>query len=331
MGHVIPISGNLKPLTQAVVKSKVAGEVARVHVQEGVLVRAGDVLVTLDTADLRARADAQQATVAEMKARLELASKNEANNRQLLAKNFISQNALDAVTSNAEVARANLKSAEAQAAISQRALADAAIRAPFSGVVANRMVNIGEKLSPDMPVVQVVDLTRMELEALVPVAEIPGVKIGQEISFSVDGFANRQFTGRVERINPSAEQGSRSIAIFVSIDNRDQSLKGGMFASGKLAAVSQGPVNAVPLVALREEGGQNFVFTVEKGVIQRKPVTIGLRNVDMGKVEIRDGLATGVQVVAVRIEGLKPGARAIQKTDTPTVVTAPTPSDAKTK
>lgn len=313
LGNVVPVSGTLKPLTQAIVKSKVAAEVARVHVQEGERVVAGQILVSLDTADLRARLDAQQAVVAEMKARLDLAGKNEANNRQLLAKNFISQNALDAVASSAEVARANLKSAEAQAAISQRALNDAAIRAPFAGTVAKRMINIGEKLSPDMAVMQVVDLTRMEMEAMVPVSEIPGVRIGQEITFVVDGFSNRQFAGKVERINPSADAGSRSIAVYVSIPNADQSLKGGMFASGRLAAQSRGPVNAVPLVALREEGGQSFVFTIEKEKIERKPVTAGTRSVDLGLVEIREGLTQGAQVIAVKMEGLKPGAKAIVK------------------
>jgi membrane fusion protein, multidrug efflux system len=315
LGNVIPVSGTLKPLTQAIVKSKVAAEVARVHVQEGERVAGGQVLVSLDTADLRARLDAQQATVAEMKARLDLAAKNEANNRQLLAKNFISQNALDAVASNAEVARANLKSAEAQAAISQRALNDASIRAPFAGVVAKRMVNIGEKVSPDMAVMQVMDLAKMELEAMVPVAEIPGVKIGQEISFTVDGFDKQQFTGKVERINPSAETGSRSIAIFVAIPNQNQMLKGGMFASGKLAAQARGQINAIPLVALREEGGQNYVFVVEKNKIQRKPVTVGIRNIDLGLVEIREGLVEGAEVIAVKMEGLKAGATAIQKSD----------------
>ncbi|MEI6736909.1 MAG: efflux RND transporter periplasmic adaptor subunit, partial [Pseudomonadota bacterium] len=308
--------------SQAVVKSKVAAEVARVHVQEGERVAAGQILVSLDTADLRARHDAQQAVVAEMKARLDLAGKNEANNRQLLAKNFISQNALDAVTSSAEVARANLQSAEAQSAISQRALNDAAIRAPFAGTIAKRMVNIGEKVSPDTAVMHVVDLARMEMEAMVPVAEIPGVKIGQSISFTVDGFAARQFTGKVERINPSADAGSRSIAVFVSLPNADQSLKGGMFASGKLAAQSRGLVNAVPMVAVREEGGQSFVFTIEKEKIARKPVTAGIRSVDFGLVEIREGLADGAQVVAVKMEGLKPGVKAIIKDDS--VTTSPT-------
>jgi RND family efflux transporter MFP subunit len=313
LGHVVPISGTLKPLVQAVVKSKVAAEVAKVHVQEGERVTSGQVLVSLDTADLRARYDAQLAAVAEMKAKLDLALKNEANNRQLLQKNFISQNAFDAVSNTAEVARANLRSAEAQAAISQRALGDATIRAPFNGIVAKRMVNIGEKVSPDMSVIQVVDLSRMELEASVPVGEIPGIKIGQEMSFTVDGFADRRFQGKVERINPSAEAGSRSISVFLALPNADQSLKGGMFATGKLAAQSRGAVNAIPLVALREEGGQSYVFVVEKDKVERKPVAAGTRNVDIGMVEIKEGLTVGAQVVAVKMEGLKAGAKAILK------------------
>lgn len=322
LGNMIPLSGSLKPVTQAVVKSKVAAEVAKVHVREGERVAAGQVLVSLDTADLKARADAQAAQVAEMRARLDLALKNEANNRQLLQKNFISQNAFDAVTNSAEVARANLKSAEAQSAIVQRALADASIRAPFSGIVARRMVNIGEKVSPDMPIMQIVDLMQMELEAPVPVAEIPGIKVGQEISFTVDGFGDRQFKGKVERINPSAEAGSRSISVFLVLANPDLSLKGGMFANGKLAAQSRGPVNAVPLVALREEGGQSFVMVLDKDKIERKPVTVGARSIDLGLVEIRDGLSPGTQVIAVKMEGLKPGASAIIRADGP----APAPA-----
>jgi RND family efflux transporter MFP subunit len=164
-----------------------------------------------------------------------------------------------------------------------------------------------------MPVIQVVDLARMELEASVPVGEIPGIKIGQEISFTVDGFAERQFQGKVERINPSAEAGSRSISVFLVLPNPEQALKGGMFATGKLAAQSRGAVNAIPLVALREEGGQSFVFVVEKEKLERKPVAVGTRNVDIGMVEIKDGLDVGAQVVAVKMEGLKAGANAILK------------------
>ncbi|MBL8515708.1 MAG: efflux RND transporter periplasmic adaptor subunit [Betaproteobacteria bacterium] len=313
LGQVIPISGSVRPLLQATVKSKVPAEVARVHVQEGEQVAAGQVLVSLDTADLKARSDTQQAAVAEARARLDLARKNQDNNKTLLTKGFISQNAYDSVANNLTVAEAALKSALAQAAIAERALADANIRAPFNGIVAKRWVNTGDKVAGDTPVAAIVDLARMELEAQVPVAEIPYVKVGQEVAFKVDGFTGRNFTGKVDRINPAADIGSRSIAIFVSLPNKDASLKGGMFANGRLAVEGKAAVNALPVAAIREEGGQSFVFAIKDGKLERKPVTIGLRSMEKGMVEVREGLAEGAQVVAVKADGLKAGTIAVIK------------------
>ena len=313
LGRQIPISGSLKPLLQATVRSKVAAEVARVHVQEGERVAAGAPLIGLDTADLKARYDAQAAAVAEARARLDLARKNQRNNQALLDKAFISQNAFDSVANSVQVAEANLQSVEAQAAIAQRALADAQVRAPFAGIVAKRWVNVGDKVSGDMPVAQVVDLSRMELEAQVPVSEIPFVQVGQQIAFQVDGFAGRPFTGKVERVNPSAEAGSRSISIFVTLANADGSLKGGMFANGTLATATGAAVDVVPVTAVIEEGGQSFVYVVKNGKVERRTVILGAKSVERGVVAVREGLEKGVPVITVKAEGLKPGASAIVK------------------
>jgi membrane fusion protein, multidrug efflux system len=309
LGLSIPVSGSVRPVTQAMVKSKVGGEIAQMHVREGERVAAGQVLVSIDTADLRARHESQQAMVAEAKARFDLAKKTEQNNRQLLAKNFISQTAFDSTVSGLEVAESNYKAAQAQAAITQKALADAQVRAPFSGIVSKRAVNVGEKITADAPLMHVVDLSRMELEAPVPVSDIPGVKVGQEIAFKVDGFEGREFTGKVERINPAAEAGSRSISIFVNLPNADHALKGGMFANGTLAAASRTPVNTIPLAALITEGGQSYVLAVVSGKVERKPVTPGARSVELGLVEVREGLAPGAQVLTVKADGLKHGSR----------------------
>ncbi|MEP7262163.1 MAG: efflux RND transporter periplasmic adaptor subunit [Usitatibacter sp.] len=311
LGRQIPVSGSMKPVLQATVRSKVPAEVARIHVQEGDRIAAGMPLITLDTADLKARYDAQAAAVAEARARLDLARKNQGNNKALLEKSFISQNAYDSVINTVQVAEANMQSAEAQAAIARRALADASIRSPFGGIVAKRWVNVGDKVSGDMPVVQIVDLARMELEAPIPVSEIPFVKVGQEILFTVDGFPSRKFSGKVERVNPSAEAGSRSIMVFVTIPNADASLKGGMFANGVLATNAGTEVDVIPITALLEEGGQSFVHVVKNGKVERRSIVIGTRNVERGVVVVKEGLERNVPVVAVKADGLKAGATAI--------------------
>lgn len=311
LGRRIPVSGTLKPTLQATVRAKVAAEVVRVHVQEGEPVAAGAVLFTLDTADLKARLDAQQAAVAEARARLDFARKNQVNNKALLEKAFISQNAYDSAISSVQVAEANLQSAEAQAAIARRALDDTQVRAPFAGTVAKRLVNQGDKVSVDMPVAAIVDLARMELEAQVPVNEIPFVRASQEIVFEVDGFAGRSFTGRVERVNPSAEPGSRAISVFATLPNSDRSLKGGMFANGTLATAMGARVDVIPLAAVNEEGGQTFVHVVRNGKVERRSVVLGERSVERGLVVVREGIERGVPVIAVKAQGLKAGSAAV--------------------
>ena len=313
LGRLIPVSGSMKPVLQATVRSKVPAEVAQVHVQEGERVAAGAPIATLDTADLQARYDAQAAAVAEARARLDLARKNQSNNKALLEKAFISQNAYDSVANSVQVSEANLQSVEAQATIARRALGDAQVRAPFAGIIAKRWVNVGDKVTADMPVAQVVDLTRMELEAQIPVSEIPFVKLGQEVAFQVDGFQARRFTGKVERVNPSAEPGSRSIAVFVTLANADASLKGGMFANGTLATGMGAEVDVIPASAVVEEGGQSFVYVVKSGKVERRTVVLGTRNAERGLVTVREGLERGVPVITVKAEGLKPGASAVVK------------------
>jgi membrane fusion protein (multidrug efflux system) len=313
LGRAIPVAGSMRPMLQATVRSKVAAEVARIHVQEGERVSAGALLATLDTADLAARNEAQAAAVLEARARLDLAKKNQANSRALLDKSFISQNAYDSSENAVQVAEANLRSAEAQGAITRKALADGQIRAPFAGIVAKRFVNVGDKLSPDMPMALVVDLSRMEMEAPIPVGEIPYVQVGQEIAFQVDGFNGRAFRGKIERVNPAAEAGSRSISVFVALPNADGALKGGMFANGMLTTRTGADVDVIPASAIIEEGGQSFVHVVRNGKIERRTVVLGARSPERGVVVVREGLERGVPVITVKAEGLKPGANAVLK------------------
>lgn len=309
--RTLSVSGSLTPVLQSTVRSKVPGEVQKVLVREGDRVSEGQVIATIDTADLRSKYDAQVAALEENKARASLAEKNRENNQQLLRQKFISQNAFDTTQSAYDAAIAAVKSADAQLRIAEKAMHDAVVRSPFAGMIARRMVNVGEKVGVDSPLFTVVDLGKMEIEAPAPASEIPGVKVGQVAQFRVDGFAERVFEGRIERINPTADPNSRAITLYVSVANRDGLLKGGMFAKGQLILDKTPPTAVVPAGALREEAGQAYVFTIEDGKVVRRPVSVGLR--DEGLVEIR-GLEKGVPVVRTRMTDLKPGTAAILKT-----------------
>ena len=310
--RTLSLSGSLSPLLQSTVRAKVPGEVQKVLVREGDRVAEGQVIATIDTADLRARVDAQVAALEESKAKATIARKNRENNQALLRQNFISQNAFDTTQSVYEGAEASVKSAEAQVRIVEKAMQDAVVRAPIGGLVSRRTVNVGEKIGVDSPMFTIVDLARMEIEAPAPASEIPSVKVGQVAQFRVDGFGDRVFEGRIERINPAADPGSRSITLYVSIPNRDGALKGGMFAKGNLILDKAPPAAVIPAGAVREEAGQAYVFTIENGKLVRRAVTTGMR--EEGLIEVRSGLEQGIPVVRARITDLKPGAPAILKT-----------------
>lgn len=305
----LPLSGSLAPLSSATIKSKISGVVEATTVQEGMAVSAGQVLARIDQADLRARLQQQQAMLDEAQAKLSMATKNEANSQALLSQKYISQNAFDSTQNTVALARANVKSAAAMVEIARIALNDGIIKAPISGVVSKRHVQAGEKLAPDMPVYSIVNLSELTLEAQVPASEIPRVKVGQDVRFKVDGFQKREFEGKVARINPATEAGSRSMLVYIAVRNDDSALRAGMFAKGSIVTDRSGVAPIVPMTALRDDQGKQVVYKIENGKVVAQPVTLGLRNDDEGYAEITDGLDKGANVIVSKLNAVKPGAQ----------------------
>jgi len=305
----LPLSGSLIPVSQATVKSKVSGQVQEAALREGVSVQEGQVLARLDQADLKARLAQQQAMLEEAQARLSMAQKNEYNAKALLSQKFISQTSFDTTANAVELARANVKSASAMVELGRIALNDSVIRAPISGIISKRHVQAGDKVAPDMPVYTIVGLQELTLEAQVPTTDIPRVKIGQEVSFRVDGFAKREFSGKVARINPTTEAGSRAMLVYISVPNADGVLRGGMFAKGNITTERTKEAPMVPLAALREEAGKQVVYLVSNGIVVSQPVSLGLRSEDVGLAEVTGGLDKGANVIISKLEGVKPGAK----------------------
>ncbi|APA71108.1 efflux RND transporter periplasmic adaptor subunit [Janthinobacterium sp. 1_2014MBL_MicDiv] len=303
----LPLSGSLAPLTQATIKAKVSGVIHETTLQEGQSVAAGQILVRLDAADQRARLTQQQAMLDEAQARLSMAAKNENNSQALLKQKYISQTAYDTTQNSVDLARAGVKSNAAMVDIARIALADTVIRAPMAGIVSKRHVQAGEKVSPDMPVYTIVNLAQLTLEAPVPSAEIPRIKLGQDVHFKVDGFGARDFAGKVTRINPTTESGSRAIVVYIAVDNGDGALRGGMFAKGSIVTERSSVAPLVPLAAVRNEKQGPVVYALVNNKVVAQPVTLGLRNEDEGYAEVTSGLVPGAKVIVARLDGVKPG------------------------
>ncbi|OBV37581.1 efflux RND transporter periplasmic adaptor subunit [Janthinobacterium psychrotolerans] len=303
----LPLSGSLAPLNQATIKAKVSGEIRETTVQEGQQVSGGQVLLRLDAADQRARLTQQQAMLDEAQARLSMASKNEANSQALLKQKYISQTAYDTTLNSVDLARASVKSAAAMVEIARIALADTVIRAPMAGIVSKRHVQAGEKVAPDMPVYTIVNLAQLTLEAPVPSAEIPRIRIGQDVRFKVDGFGARDFGGKVARINPTTESGSRAMLVYIAVDNGDGALRGGMFAKGSIVTERSIVAPMVPLTAVRTEKQGTVVYAVVDNKVVAQAITLGLRNEDEGYAEVKEGLAPGARVIVAKLDGVKPG------------------------
>jgi membrane fusion protein, multidrug efflux system len=309
----LPVSGTLQAVRQTVVKAKVAGDVAGLTVREGEPVRAGQVVAHVDSPDLKSRLVERQGAVESARAQLALAEKTRAMNLRLLNDRFISQNAFDGTESSFNVARGNLKSAEAQVQLAQNALADADVVAPLTGIVSRRHVQTGEKVAIEAPILTIVDLRDLEVQAMVPAIDVPALTRGMPVELRVDGFGERRFEGRIDRINPSTEPGTRAIIVYVSLPNPDAALRSGMFATGRIALAASEPAPTLPFAAVRNEAGQSYVWTIDHGKLARRVVITGRRDETNARVEIRTALPNGTPVLAARFDNLKDGAPALVK------------------
>ena len=313
--RTLPITGTLSALTSATVKAKVAGELIEVTVREGQTVKQGQLLARIDQTEVQARVAARSADAEAARAQLRLAEKNRITQKALLDKNFISQNAFDTTQSGYDVAMARLRATEADLVLAKKTLGDSTLLAPFSGVVSERYVQPGERVPLDAKLISIVDLSRLTLEASVPASTIAQVRVGQPVAFRVDGFGERSFAGRIERINPATGAGSRSISLYALIENADGLLRGGLFAQGELIVERLENALVIPASAVREEIGQTFVYAIENDKLRRRPVRIGLSDANRS-VQVLEGLAAGDRVVRSNLGQLRDSAQ-IQVRDRP--------------
>lgn len=340
--------GTLAAKDQAVVSAEVAGRVARLGADMGDRVKAGTPLVFLDAEKLRYRADEQQAALDQTRARLgargaELpapeqtpdvlsaaAKRVEAEQqleraRRLAAKNLVSQEDLERAQTQLQTARAAHETAiaaerqlraevaakEATLHGANRELQDAVIRAPFDGVVAERMVSQGQFVTVQAPVMRLVRLHPLRLTAEIPEKFGPGIHVGQVIALRTDAYPDTPVEGRITRISPDVNLKSRAFSIEADVPNEDGALKPGTFARLKVATNHVDKALVVPATAIQTRYGTSMVFIVRDGTLASAEVKLGDR---LGqRVEISEGLEAGATIVSDNVDGLSAGIRVVPR------------------
>jgi membrane fusion protein (multidrug efflux system) len=306
--QMLRLSGSLRAVNQASVKAKVGGEVREVLVREGEAVKAGQVLIRMDASEYQARAGQARGSLQAARGQLDIAAQTRDNNKALLEKGFISKNAFDNAESQFNIARANVKSAKAALDVAQKSLNDTVIRAPISGLVSSRTIQPGEKVSSDNRLLDVVDLNKLELEAAVPASDIMNVALGQEVQLRIEGLPD-PLIGKVVRINPSTQAGSRSILTYIQLDNPQGVLRAGMFGEAQVTLAKKSGVLTVPQSALQGASTNPYVYAIENDRLAQKPIVPGLKGDDGhgGAVEVVAGLDNGARIIKNNLGNLRPG------------------------
>ena len=300
--RTLAISGGLKAVDSAVVRAKVAAEVKTLTVREGDTVKAGQTIGQLDTLEADLRVQQADQNAASARAQLDIARRALDNNRALVAQGFISTTGLETSISNEAAARATHEAALAALNLARKARSDTRLVAPISGLVSQRLVQPGERVAVDAKLIEVVDLSRIELEAAVAPEDVGGVAIGQTARLSIDGL-DGPVTARVARINPSTQAGTRAVMVYLSLDPRP-GLRQGLFSTGNIDLVSS-RVLAVPVSAVRVDQAQPYVLAVVGDRVEQRKVTLGQRGelqID-GTVEPAVELTSGVGEGAVLLRG----------------------------
>ena len=309
MPQAVEFSGPLVAPNTAMVRAKASGTLLALTVTEGARVAAGQTLGRIDLAEMSSRIAERSANIESARAAVLQAERVHASNERLAAQQFISPSAVDNSRMALDTARAAAKAAQASLDTTRVALRDEAITAPISGIVAKRHVLPGEKVSNEQQVLTIVDLSKLELAGTVATHEVSRLAPGMAVKVRVEGVAEPML-GRIARIAPAAEAGTRAIGLAVEIANPRETLRAGQYALATVALADPQPRLVLPLTAVGATAGQDHVWVIQSGTLVRRAVTLGRRDDASGKVEVLSGVDAQAQVLALRFDNLREGQRA---------------------
>lgn len=307
--------GTLTAMNGAALSAQVAGIVATIQFHSGEDVKQGDVLLTL-------RADNDPAVLAQLQAQARLAQINYARDLQQFAIHAVSKAQLD-------TDRANMEAANAQVEAQQAMMDEKIVRAPFSGRLGIRQVDVGQYLSPGTEIVTLEQLNPLYVDFYLPQQDLPKLKVGQDVQVGVDAYSNQLFPARITAIGATVTQDTRSISVRAQLQNPDLSLRPGMFATILVDVGTPQEAVTLPQTAITYNSYGDTVYVVEHGTgdaehqaltARQVFVTLGATRGD--QVQVLSGIQPGEEVVTAGQLKLRNGTplavnNSIQPSDSP--------------
>ena len=344
IARFIRATGTLMAEEQADVAAETAGRIVAAPVERGMPVSQGAELVRVSSTETDAQLKEAQANAAQIEARLgftsggsfdvnavpevqnakaayELAQSEFARIKSLLDQKVVSQSEYDQRRTQMEAARQqyeaakngaaqqyqSLQAARARVALARKAFTDTVVRAPFNGVVAQRLVSVGDYVTKGMKIAVVVRANPLRVQLTVPEQFISAISVGQPVGFVVDAYPGRQFEGRVKYIAPAVQADQRALTVEAVVPNPKGDLKPGLFATARIEQHARTPGVLVPAAAVQTSGGTSRVFVVSGDHVEERVVSIGQTVGDA--TEITNGLKAGERVATTNVAQLVDGSR----------------------
>lgn len=283
--------GSLKANQSVMLTPETAGRLTKIGFEDGSSVKRGQTLFALNDATQRAQLE-------EAQARVRLSQVEFKRINKLFKQNAASETDLDS-------ARATLNINEAQADFAKAQLDKLTIKAPFDGVIGIHDLSTGDYINVGESLVELVDINTLHFDFYLPEIYLSQVKVGQHIAIETPAFPSSSFNGSVIAISPNIEEKGRSLLIRATIDNTQQILRPGLFASVQLEVSKNDKAILLPEQALIPQGAQYFVMTVVDGMVNQVPIVIGLRKSSL--VEVISGVKAGDVVITAGQLKLQPG------------------------
>ena len=302
------ISGTMTPQNSASLRSELSGSIVQTYVEQGQAVKRGQLLARIDDSSIRQALLSAQSAARSAQLTLDNATRDAEREERLETAGAVAPRDVEAAQRTLASAQAGMADAQAQLTAAQRQEDKTSFRAPFDGLVSERPVNAGDVVQPGAAIATVVDPASMRLEGSVPAEQLSALKIGTPVLFTVNGYAGKTFTGKVDRINPTADPTTRQVRVYVTIPNQESTLVGGLFAQGRVATESRQGI-MLPTSAVDERGISPIVLRIREGTVESVQVQLGLRDNAMEQVEVSAGITAGDTLLANAAQGLAPGTK----------------------